>query len=377
MIIFRHLTRELAVALSIITGVLLLIFFSTQFVIIFNKAALGKMATNLLLTFVGIEIPHILSILLPCGLFLAVLFGYGRLYADYEMTALNACGLGPSKIITYTLPITLFVVVIVAILTLWLNPKLIAYRNNLLNEKGSAIALQTSIPGRFQESDNGRTIIYIESMSTDRKHMQNLFMAQLPKTTDNSAITPWTIFATNSGYQTINPQTKEPFFVAASGQRYEGIPGQKDFQIAHFDTYSLRIEKHIDTTNTREETLPTFVLLRGATEKTPTFSAEFQWRLASPISALLLAMLAIPLSRFNPRQGKYLQLIPAFLIYIIYLNLLIIGRNTISDGNRLLYHFGLWPIHLGMLIIIAGIWINTIGWRSFKRSLSKPKVIST
>src|SRR6202000_2196053 len=33
--------------------------------------------------------------------------------------------------------------------------------------------------------------------------------------------------------------------------------------------------------------------------------AEFEWRLSTPLSTLLLGMLAVPLSRVQPRQGRY------------------------------------------------------------------------
>jgi lipopolysaccharide export system permease protein len=72
--------------------------------------------------------------------------------------------------------------------------------------------------------------------------------------------------------------------------------------------------------------------------------AELQWRLAIPISALLLVLLAIPLSFVDPRAGRSLNLIFALVIYVIYNNILSIFQAWVTQG-RLSASIGLWPVH--------------------------------
>lgn len=370
MIIFRYLTREIALTLSSVTGVLLLVFLSNQFVRFLSQAATGKFASTLLLKLLSIEIPHLLTLLLPLGLFLGILLTYGRLYADNEMSVLSACGVSRQQLLTFTLPITGIVVAIVIILSFWLTPKLLTYRNTLLAQSGTAIQLQAALPGRFQETDGGKRIFYVESMSADKQKMKNIFMAQLEKTdeTQNSTIAPWIIITAKSGHQMIDRKTGDRFFVSEDGHRYQGTPGAKDFRIVNYKEYGIRIESHAVAISKQEASMSTLALLK--TKENPLIAnAELQWRIAMPLSALLLALLALPLSHINPRQGRYAHILPGILIYILYLNLLLLGRNWIE---RDIIHpdIGLWWAH-GLMLIAAGvIWINQAGWRYTWQSVS-------
>lgn len=370
MILFRYLTREVFSSLCLITGLLLVILMSNEFVHYLNQVAGGKFAANILWQLIVLESPRFLAILLPFSLFLAILFTYGRLYADYEMTTLNACGFSLGQLARLTLPLIFLLSFIIAFLNLWLNPTLLSYRNKLLAQTGTAIELETVQPGSFQQNNAGHRIIYVESISGDHKSVKNLFMAQTNTNEPPSLVTPWTILSANSGYQIINPKTKEAFFVAVNGRRYQGTPGQKEYYITQFAKYGIRIDSHVGTVNNPQESLSTLALWRANKPNKPSFFSELQWRVSAPIATLLLAFLAIPLSRVNPRQGKYLHLLPAIIIYILYLNLLLFGRNWIENSN-ISYQWGLWWIHGLLVIIILFAWCYALGWNRVKYRLNQ------
>lgn len=362
MIIFRYITKQILLALCALTSMLLLIFLSNQFIRYLSQAATGKFAGALLLKLIAIEVPHLLGILMPLGLFLAILLVFGRMYVDNEMTVLSACGLSRSRLTLLTFPAMGIVIFIVCVLSLWLTPKLLNYRDRLLAQTGTAAQLETTLPGRFQAANGGQRVFYVENISSDHQHMQNLFMAQLDQnsTPNNPA---WIIVTAKKGYQTENPKTGDRFFVTLNGHRYQGIPGQNNFKIIQYGTYSLRIENHLADITSQEEALPTSQLWKTTKNKRLALS-ELQWRLSMPISALLLTLLAIPLSRVKPRYGRYGQLLPAILIYIFYANLLLVGRNWIEQGS-IPAHLGLWWIHGLLLLIVIGIWIS----QTFRRDL--------
>lgn len=368
MILFRYLTREVLTSLSLITSLLFLILMSNEFVHYLNQVAGGKFAVSILWKLIILESPRFLAILLPFSLFLAILFTYGRLYADYEMTVLNACGFSLSHLMRFSLPFIFLLTFIVAGLNLWLNPFLLSYRNKLLNQTGTAVELQTVQPGSFQQTNGGHRIIYVESVSADHKSVKNIFLAQTNPQKLPSEITPWTILSANSGYQMINPVTKEPFFIAVDGKRYQGIPGQKEYYITQFVKYGIRIDLDTTETNKQQDAMPSIALWNASQANKPSYFSELQWRLSAPISILLLALLAIPLSRVNPRQGKYLHILPAIVIYIIYLNLLLVGRNWIENGD-ISYCWGLWWIHGLLILCIVFAWCYALGWNRVKYHL--------
>jgi lipopolysaccharide export system permease protein len=55
-----------------------------------------------------------------------------------------------------------------------------------------------------------------------------------------------------------------------------------------------------------------FLDLMGSDE--PEHVAEFQWRLGIPLSTIVLAILAVPLSRSQPRAGRYGRLAIGLLV---------------------------------------------------------------
>lgn len=372
MIIFRYLTRELLTALFAISAILLLIFLSNQFTRFLSQAATGKFAGAILLRLIAIEIPHLLSVLLPLSLFLAILLIYGRMYADNEMTILTVCGVSRAKLTLLTLPTTFIVFILVCFLSLWLNPKLLMYRDTLLAQSGTAAQLETTLPGRFQEASGGQRIFYVESIASDHQRMRNLFMAQLAN--DSTKDNPdWIIVTAKDGYQVVYPTTGDRFFVATNGRRYEGIPGQNDFKVIQFGKYGIRIESHVADVSAQEETLSTTALFHATKDK-HLAASELQWRLSMPLSALLLTLLAVPLSRVKPRFGRYAQLLPAILVYILYANLLLVGRNWIEQ-NMISMHIGLWWIHALLLLLIIVIWLWQTGWQTLRTLITQRRQI--
>src|SRR6185312_10763954 len=362
MIIFRYLNREILTTLGAVTSILLLIFLSNQLVHYLNWAAMGKFGIGMVLHLLLPEILQLLGILLPLGLFLGILLSFGRLYVDHEMVILNMSGLSRMRLMTMILPVTLLVVAITAISSLWVGPSLLAYRENLLAQTGTALALESTLPGRFQEVNNGQQIFYVESLSLDRQRMQNIFMAQAGKASENPAILPWIILTARGGYQTIDKKTGDRFFVATDGWRYQGIPGSKDFQMVHFGKYGVRIEKHVADITAQYDAMSTHALWHAHKNKAEAM-AELQWRFAIPLSAFLLMLLAVPISRVKPRQGKYAAFLPAILIYIIYANSLLLGRSWMEQGSFPI-HPGLWGIHGAFFLAIILIWLGQTGWRT-------------
>lgn len=361
MILFRYLTREVLTSLALITSLLFLILMSNEFIHYLNQVAGGKFAVSILWKLVILESPRFLAILLPFSLFLSILFTYGRLYADYEMAVLSACGFSLGRLTYLSLPFIFLLTFIVASLNLWLNPFLLSYRNKLLTQTGTAVALQTVQPGSFQQTNGGHRIVYVESVSADHKSVTNIFLAQANPQQLPSEITPWTILSAHSGYQMINPVTKKLFFVAVNGKRYQGIPGKAEYSITQFLQYGIRIDLETPIANKQEDALSSIDLWNASQANKPRYFSELQWRLSAPISILLLALLAIPLSRVNPRQGKYLHLLPAIVIYIMYLNLLLVGRNWIENGD-ISYRWGLWWIHGLLMLTLLFSWCYAVGW---------------
>jgi lipopolysaccharide export system permease protein len=80
----------------------------------------------------------------------------------------------------------------------------------------------------------------------------------------------------------------------------------------------------------------------------PAQVAELHWRLGIPLATLILAFMAVPLSKSQPRQGRYGRLAIGLLVYIIYLNLMTAGKAWLEQGT-VSGSVGLWWVHALML----------------------------
>ncbi len=357
MIISRYLRREVLETLVGVTLVLLLIFISQQLVRYLGYAASGKIAPSVLFQVIGFQIPWLLALLLPPGLFFAVLLTFGRLYADNELRILHSCGYSIWRLTGLVCVTSGLVAVIVGILILWVNPLIAANRQQALAQGSIDNLLDTLMPGRFKVMQGDSRVVYVEKISRDHRRASNIFFAEQKQPKEGvteSDVPAWTVIAADAGYQQTDPKTGAIFIVAENGYRYEGVPGQMNYRVIRFEQYRLRVPDLHDMISFRgEEAVPTKKLFEDY--QNPDRAAELQWRLSIAISVIILALLAVPLSEVKPRKSRYTALLPALLIYVIYMNLLMVSRHFVEQ-KMLPVSIGLWWVH-GVFLVAACLYI--------------------
>lgn len=355
MIISRYLAKEVLMTCLGVVTVLLLIFMSNQLVRFLGMAAAGRLAGSVVLKLLVLQMPLLLGLLLPAAFYLAILLAYGRLYVDNEMTVLFACGISREHLLTLTYRISTVVIVLVAIFMLWLNPKIMAYREHIMAQHGPATLMQTLLPGRFQSINHDNTVYYVEHMTRDHKEADKVFMASHVKKGNEQH---WDIITGERAHQMRDPKTGEQYILIDNGYRYFGRPGHADYRVIHFKQFGVQLPEGNVPINDDPDSQPTTTLLALALGSTPArfgAMAELQWRISMPFSVLLLVLLAVPLSRVNPRQGKYAQLLPAIIIYIIYANLMFVARDWLEEAKTPFF-LGLWWVHALLLAVGYGVW---------------------
>ncbi len=349
MIIFRYLAREVFNTFIVISLILLLIFLSNQFARYLALAAAGKMMGLQLVHMMLLEVPQLLSLIFPLSFYLSILLVYGKLYADSEIVVLSACGLSQKQLLKMTFGMSLFVAIPVMIFSLWINPVVANTRDQLIAHISATSVLQTLMPGRLQPTRSGQ-IFYVESMSNDKQSLKNIFVAQ--RTNDNNS---WSVMEAKSGRYLTDPKTKDNFVVAQDGYRYEGVPGEKNFTLYHFDQYGVRLNMPVSyVRDTQIDSVPTWELWRQSSSHHLNYRAELQWRLGLPLCVFILTLIAFSLSHVAPRAGRFAKFFPAILIYIIYANFMIVGQDWVSQGQIPSY-LGLWILHALMLVIGIGL----------------------
>ena len=83
---------------------------------------------------------------------------------------------------------------------------------------------------------------------------------------------------------------------------------------------------------------------------------ELLWRIALPLMALALMLLAIPLSFVNPRAGRSLGLLVALLLFVVYSNTVSVFQASVAQ-QRMSFVMAWWPVHLIVVALIVGMFV--------------------
>ncbi len=353
MIVFRYLSREVLLTFSAVSAVLLVIIMSGRFIKYLAQAAQGVLDPSVLLMIMGYRIPGFLQLILPLGLFLGILLAYGRLYLDSEMTVLTATGMSEQRLLSYTMLPALLVAIVCAWLSLVLTPQGVQSVAQILSEQDGLTEFDTLLPGRFQSLKDGSRVTYTEALSSGRDELHNVFISEkrdVRKSSDKDE--GITVLVAKTGRQQIQEDGSR-YLVLHDGYRYDGTPGEADYRVIHYETYGVLLpQASVEVKVGERETMSTRELL-GNTD--PRMQSELQWRLSIPILVLIVTLIAVPLSRVSPRQGRFLKLLPAILLYMAYLALLVAARSALDKG-KIPVGLGLWPVHglfllIGMLLV--------------------------
>jgi lipopolysaccharide export system permease protein len=359
-IISRYLTREVLNITLVITGVLIFAFLCQQGIRYLNYVAIGKVPAKLLLLLLTFEVPYLIALLMPLGLFLGILLVFGRFQISHEMAILKMCGFGQLRLMRTMITLASAMALFILVLMTWFNPWLSSEREKMTKmDNPSEYLAQTIMPGRFQVSPDGRFVMYVGSLSRDRKWVKNVFLAQgegLKNSNENNQFHWGLINATEGSLQPDPENPGDLFFFMQKGYRYDGIPGQKDFKIVQFKKYVIRIPSQTpQVAHQADEALPTFTLFKQYEH--PHQAAELQWRLSIALSPFLLTLLAVSMSALHRSKSQFVMILPGILFYIIYMNLLFIARRWVDQGV-LPISLGIWWVHgLLCLAILVMIWL--------------------
>jgi lipopolysaccharide export system permease protein len=349
LIVFRYLSREVLLTFSAVSAVLLVIILSGRFIKYLAQAAQGVLDPGVLLMIMGYRIPGFLQLILPLGLFLGILLAYGRLYLDSEMTVLSATGMSEQRLLSYTLVPAALVALLCGWLSFVLTPQGVQNVAQILNAQDALTEFDTLVPGRFQSMRDGSRVTYTQELSSDRDELHGVFISEKreerrSKDKENAI----TVLVAQTGRQEIQEDGSR-YLILKDGYRYDGTPGEADYRVIHYDTYGVLLPKpSVEVSVGERETMMTGELL-GSQE--PKVQSELQWRLSFPILVLIVTLIAVPLARVNPRQGRFLKLLPAILLYMAYLSLLVAARSALDKG-KIPMEIGLWPVH-GLFLLIG------------------------
>ena len=339
----RYVLREVIQTWVAVTGVLVAILLSNQLSRVLGRAASDSYGRHVVFDLIALGAIMNLSVIIPVGLLLAIILALGRLYHDSEMAALQACGFAPARLLA---PLFCFAVVIAVGLG-WL-----AFFQVPRADQQAQLLRQSAIKeaqfgqldaGRFRSfiSGGGDGVFYAERVDEEGL-LHNVFVRR------ESAGRIELALADTASYS--KAATNGMHFVTLfNGRRYEGIPGSNEFRVIEFREHGIPIATPADAIAARQDpdTKPSRELFGS-----PALSdiAQLQFRASSPIMALVLTLVAVPLSRLRPRQGRYARVGFAIVVYFVYSNLLSAAKVWVEKGD-LPPAIGVWWVHIAILAL--------------------------
>ncbi len=342
MIIRRAFYREAVLTISAGVALLLLVFVVLGLTKFLGEAALGQYPRDIVFTILGFELIRRMETLIPLATYVGLLMTLGRWYRDSEMTVLAACGVGLTSMLRPVAQLALFIALLVAGFSFYLSPITMGMAVQTKEQGLRRTDISIVAPGVFTDLRGSGRIVYVERVSADGV-LEKIFVNDKQAAKQN-------VLVAQTGRQRIDPDTGERLLVIEHGAAYEGTPGESDYRVVEFETYTLRLKQPGAAPATYDiNARPTRALLQsGDTED----RIELHWRLAKPLSVLILAAFAVVLAHTDARRGRVVNLVAAILVYFIYNNLIGIGDTFLRNG-RVPLGVGLWWVHVS-LAAIAG-----------------------
>jgi len=286
---------------------------------------------------------NLLPVLLVLTVYVSVLMALTRAYRDSEMVIWFSSG---RSLLDWILPVLGFVTPVAVLVALvafvggpWATRQSDEYQARFSQRED----ISRVSAGQFRESASAGRVFYVESLNDDNTEVRNVFVSQLDAQRE-------LIVVSQKGQIEVMPNG-DRYLVLEKGRRYDGEPGSSSLRLMEFERYGLLLEGRADVSGSGASAR-TMGLLDLLADPSRTNLAELNWRLSLPISAFLMALLAIPLSAVNPRLGRSVNLILALLIYVVYNNMLSVVSAWIGQG-RLPFLVGVWVVHAALAVVIA------------------------
>ncbi len=354
-VLSRHIAAEIIKPMILGITLLVVVFTGYSLAIKLSEAAQGEIPVSIVARLIGLNSLIAMEVLLPTALYLSIIAALSRMYRDSEMTAMNSAGYSEGRVIRTVVILTLGIATLVGAISLFARPW--AYRQSYQIEADarSEFDIRKIEPGHFIELQDAKYVLFARGVDRQKGILQEIFLQT--DSGDNNRVQ--VIYAR----QAVMPPP--------------GPDGQRNFEFRNGYSYLL------DSDGTRDTTLKFKQLIipipgierdtsyRRKAESTHNLSrstatkdiAEYQWRLSTPLATLVLALLAVPLSRSAPRQSRHTSFILAIAIYIGLFILTSVARNWVADGD-VPADPGIWWVYALPLLLFVGLLIvPRLRWR--------------
>ena len=310
-------------------GVLLIFFFlvvSSRFVGYFEQASEGLIDPNLIYKIVILRFPDFITLLLPLSFFLGVVITMSRLYSDREIYGFFTGGLSEIDFLKYLLPQSLLFFFLTLLLSIYVAP----YTKELSKEMISLDSLQEQFesikPNQVFPLKNNEGFVFIKDKQESVFDEVVLYISN----EDYSSI----VVADQLSYDDLDSIMNLNF---KNGSMYQGLFEEGSSVVSTFKNLKIPV-------STEENSVTGLSFARLFDYSARSTKSQMQWNISIPITIFILLIIGINLSKVEPRQGRLSVLLPAIFVYILYLSLLILARESFDNNSAITQNY-IWFVH--------------------------------
>lgn len=345
MLFHSSIRKELARSFGATLVVLITVVMTMTLIRTLGEAGRGVFNPSDVMIIMGYTVLSQLPTILSMCLFIAVLSVLTRMFRDSEMVIWFGSGRGLTSLINPVFRFAWPILVVIAALAFLILPWALSRIEDMRDRFEKRGDLARIEPGQFQESANGERVFFIEKNALSKETGNNVFIATHKN--DKESVT-----SARSGH--LETLYGEKFLVLENGQRLEKVTGKPDLTVAAFTTYGAQVDA--DDRSARvfvpSGAKSTMELLA---EPTRAHLAELSWRAGLALAAINFVVMGLAAAGVNPRVGRTANLGFAFGAFVVYFNLLILGKSWIETGQ---VHFGVYLLVLhGGALALALLWL--------------------
>ena len=350
-ILQKYILREWFQTLLAVTVVLLIVMIGISLGELLNDIAGGRVPSSLLWVLIALKMPQVIVTVLPLSVFIAVIWGLGRFYRDQEMSVMRSSGFHWKMMLRPLFSLLLPVSAILLLLALYITPAASGTAQQKLEDafrNAAEWGLQT---GQFHVLQGGDLVLYVAGVGADGRTLSQVFIQQRAGDREQ-------VWIADTGYYWLDREKGQRFLSLENGQITEGGANSLDFGVMSFERNDLRLpEPELKRKKKVDLSVRKSADILSSTD--PEEIAEFQWRISPALAAIVLGLLAIPLSHSAPREGRGGRAILGILAYAVYANVIYMGRNWVA-GGEIPPFLGIWWVH-ALVLLVALVWLNRQG----------------
>ena len=314
-ILSKSFNLEVFKSTTSILTILFLLVIGSRFVSYFEQASEGLIDPSVILYAVFLRVPDFISLLLPLSFFIGILITVSRLYADREIYAYFSTGISPITLIKFIFPQAFIYMVFTLILSLYIAPVSKEISNELLKVNTFEEQIASLAPGEIYGIKGSKSFITVgENNETNLKNV--IFFNDVGK--DSILISADTL--------NISSSQLDYELLFENGSLTAGVFSNDAKMISSFKKFEFPLVNDQTHTRTSFENIFSSINIDD--------SLEYQWSISLSITILVLMVIAVYIGKVEPRQGRLSVILPGMLIYILYLSLLLLGRDHIAQNNQ-------------------------------------------